>query len=559
MRIATVLRLGWVLTCTAAGLPEASAGIERDHARSMAESRELFAAKVRPFLKANCLECHGGKKVKSGLNLATRATLLEGGDLGVAVVPGAGSESRFVKVLTREEEPHMPPKKPPVSADQIEAVSRWIDLGAAYDQPLAEVAETSGPMQITDDDRDYWAFRPLSKPAVPDGAAHPIDAFILRKLAEKELPMADEAERRSLVRRASFDLIGLPPEPAMVSAFVSAEDGEAGWNNVINELLDSPHHGERWARHWLDPARFAESHGFEHDTDRPHAYHFRDFVIQALNEDMPYDRFVQWQLAGDELAPDEPQAMMATGFLGAGVYPTQITTREAERVRYDAMDDMLATTGHTVLALTIGCARCHDHKYDPIPVRDYYELLSTFTTTVRSEIDVDFGTKAEQAAMRAFEERRARLEEKRIAIESGPLLKTLLTFLKDGGRPPEGKAAEGAGKLLAGSEWNKVPDDQWRELASWFGREHHSDWQKANEALVVHDRAKPKETRKRVQVCTEGRKPMRLNTAHGSIRDFYEPTYHLARGDANQKGEEARQGFLQVLMRHPNGKQHWIA
>src|SRR5207247_10926362 len=166
---------------------------------------------------------------------------------------------------------------------------------------------------------------------------------------------------------------------------------------------DSPRYGERWARHWLDVARFAESSGFEHDYDRPFAYHYRDFVIRALNMDMPFDQFVRWQIAGDELAPDDPLALAATGFLGAGVYPTQITTREAERVRYDAMDDMLATTGHAVLALTVGCARCHDHKYDPIPTRDYYRMLSAFTTTVRSEVDADLGTPQEKMATAAFE------------------------------------------------------------------------------------------------------------------------------------------------------------
>ena len=161
---------------------------------------------------------------------------------------------------------------------------------------------------------------------------------------------------------------------------------------MIEDLISSPKFGERWARHWLDVARFGESHGFEQDYDRKFAFHYRDFVIRSFNSDMPYDEFTRWQIAGDELAPDDPMAMMATGFLGAGVYPTQITISEAERIRYDAMDDMLGTIGSAMLATTIACARCHDHKYDPIPTKDYYQMLSAFTTTVRSDIDIDLSS-----------------------------------------------------------------------------------------------------------------------------------------------------------------------
>jgi len=186
----------------------------------------------------------------------------------------------------------------------------------------------------------------------------------------------------------SFGLTGLPPTPEEAEAF-EHDGGPDAWERAIDRLLASPRHGERWARHWLDVARFAESSGFEHDYDRPNAYHYRDFVVRALNEDMPYDQFVRWQIAGDEFAPDDPLALMATGFLGAGVFPTQITANEVERTRYDALDDMLSTTGTAMLGLTIGCARCHDHKADPITSVDYYRMLAAFTTTVRSDIEVE--------------------------------------------------------------------------------------------------------------------------------------------------------------------------
>jgi hypothetical protein len=184
------------------------------------------------------------------------------------------------------------------------------------------------------------------------------------------------ADKATLTRRLSLDLTGLPPS-----------DG-SDLPDLIDNLLESPRYGERWARHWLDVARYAESTGFEQDYDRPYAYHFRDFVIKALNSDMPYDQFVKWQLAGDEYEPQNPLALAATGFLGAGVFPSQITANEVERTRYDAMDDMLSTTSSAMLGLTVGCARCHDHKFDPFPMRDYYAMLATFTTTTRMNVDV---------------------------------------------------------------------------------------------------------------------------------------------------------------------------
>src|SRR5205814_3202454 len=185
------------------------------------------------------------------------------------------------------------------------------------------------------------------------------------------------------------------------------------YESLIDKLLNSPHYGERWARHWLDAARFAESHGFEQDYDRPFAYHFRDFVIEALTADMPFDQFVKWQLAGDEYDPENPLALKATGFLGAGVFPTQITANEVEKSRYDALDDMAATTGTAMLGLTIGCARCHDHKFDPIPADDYYRLVSTFTTTVRSDIDLDMHPAVTKAAQAKFAAEHAPLVEAR--------------------------------------------------------------------------------------------------------------------------------------------------
>jgi hypothetical protein len=274
-------------------------------------------------------------------------------------------------------------------------IARWIDLGAPYDKPLVTKTAVRGPevpVEIGERERAFWSFRPLKVTAPPtvkgtDWVRTPIDNFILAKLEERGLKPNGPASRRKLIRRAYLDLIGLPPTPEEVEAFVADTDPRA-YDRLIDRLLDSPHYGERWARHWMDVARFAESHGYEQDYDRPHAWPYRDFLIKAFNQDMPYNQFVRWQLAGDELAPGDPLALSATGFLGAGAFPTQLTEMEFESARYDELDDMAATTGVAFLGLSVGCARCHDHKYDPIPQHDYYRLVATFTTTIRSEIDL---------------------------------------------------------------------------------------------------------------------------------------------------------------------------
>jgi hypothetical protein len=249
--------------------------------------------------------------------------------------------------------------------------------------------------------KSFWSFQPLMKttaPAVDDATQwvrNELDRFILGPLEQQAIVPNRPADARTLVRRAWFDLLGLPPTPDQMREWTaklhteSEEFDDQAWGDLIDHLLASPHYGERQARHWIDVARFAESHGYEQDYDRPNAFHYRDFLIRAFNGDMPYEQFVQWQLAGDELAPEEPLAWMATGFLCGGAFPTQLTEAEFESARYDELDDMAATTGVAFLGLSVGCARCHDHKFDPIPSLDYYRLASTFTTAIRCEQKLD--------------------------------------------------------------------------------------------------------------------------------------------------------------------------
>lgn len=412
--------LAGVALCTAVTLtapPDtkpADKDVDPDHAAKMVKGLEIFTKQVRPILAQKCLKCHGGKTTENEFNISDRPTLLKGGTSGPAVVPGKPRESLLYQLITHAKKPFMPHEASKLPDQAIAQIAAWIENGAPFDQPLAGNATTKPSWtdkHVPDDAKQFWSCQPLRRlppPAVKNEAwvKTPIDRFILARLDAGGLTPNPAADKRQLMRRAYFDLIGLPPTPQEADAFLNDQSPEA-YQHLIDKLLLSPRYGERWARYWLDLARFAESHGFEHDYDRPTAYHYRDFVIKALNDDLPYDTFIKWQLAGDEYEPENPLALMATGFLAAGVHSTQITKNEVERHRYDEMDDMLATTGTAMLGLTVGCARCHDHKFDPIPQRDYYRLLSTFTTTVRSELEINLDKKGYEIAKAAFEKEHA--------------------------------------------------------------------------------------------------------------------------------------------------------
>lgn len=356
-----------------------------DHAQRMARGLETFQKDIAPLLKTRCLKCHGADATKGDFDIATRVDLLRGSHNGPVVVAFDATKSVLIEVVNHAKEPNMPKDKPKLPADAISKLTSWINDGAPYAEPLiAGRKPKRDPSKVSDEDRQWWSFLPLqkSKPLSAAQGAAKIDEMLLAKAKAKGLTFNPPAEPATLVRRMYLDLTGVPPTPEELQSTIKNPASN------IQKLLDSPRFGERWARHWLDVARFAESTGFEQDYDRPFAFHYRDFVIKALNSDMPFDQFVKWQLAGDEYEPTNSLALAATGFLGAGVFPSQITANEVERTRYDAMDDMLSTTGSGLLGLSVGCARCHDNKYDPIPARDYYRMLSTFTTTTRMNVDV---------------------------------------------------------------------------------------------------------------------------------------------------------------------------
>jgi len=368
----------------------------------------LFQGHLRELLAHRCVLCHGGDSTESDFDLTTREGLLKGGASGEVVTLGNGSESRLVKLLRHEADPHMPEDGDKLSEEEVAWVVEWLDRGAPYDRPLNDQADTTPWIErvVPASARDFWSFRrfqPVEPPSVESAVVrNAIDQFVVAKQQAHGITANPEAPRRTLIRRAYLDLTGLPPSPDEVEAFLADESPDA-FERLIDRLLASPHFGERWGRHWLDVARFAESHGFEHDYDRPTAFHYRDFVIQALNADLPFNTFVRWQLAGDEYEPNNPLAMKATGFLAAGVHATQITKNEVEKHRYDELDDIVSTTTTSMLGLTLGCARCHDHKYDPLPQRDYYQMVSVFTTVVRSEQELNLEPEAYAAARAAYD------------------------------------------------------------------------------------------------------------------------------------------------------------
>jgi hypothetical protein len=342
---------------------------------------EFFEKKVRPLFAENCYPCHGEEKQKNHLRLDSPAAIRTGGDGGAIITPEHPENSRIILAVGyRDEDLKMPPKKQ-LSAGQVADLTEWVKLGAPM--PAEESAGTIASkkeFQITDRDRAHWAFQPLKKPATPSvkqtrWAANPLDYFILARLEADGFAPNPPATKSELIRRAYYDLTGLPPSPSEVEAFLG--DSKPGaWERLVDRLLESPRYGEKWGRHWLDLVRFAESNSYERDGDKPNAWRYRDYVIRAFNDDKPYDRFIREQLAGDEFAKPEADAIIATGFYRLGIWDDEPADRDL--ARYDGLDDIVATTGQVFLGLTVDCARCHNHKLDPIPQKDYYRMLSFF-------------------------------------------------------------------------------------------------------------------------------------------------------------------------------------
>jgi hypothetical protein len=355
--------------------------------KASAEEAPTFERDVRPILKAYCLDCHGGsEKPKGGLDLRLKRFAVKGGKSGPAIVPSQPEESLL---LDRVKDGEMPPGEKKLPAEQVAILERWVAAGAPTTRPEPETIPPG--LGITAHERAYWLFQPVRRPEPPatrpeDRARTPIDALLLAKLQPAGLTFAPEADRRTLIRRLALDLTGLPPSPRDVEAFVR-DDAPDAYERWVDRLLASPHYGERWARHWLDVAGYADSDGNGgDDTPRPYAYKYRDYVVRAFNADTPLDRFIIEQMAGDELVPrpwkgltaEQVNVLAATGFLRTVADGTSTGSADLAAASNQVVGDTLKVVGSALLGLTVGCAQCHDHRYDPIPQTDYFRLRAVF-------------------------------------------------------------------------------------------------------------------------------------------------------------------------------------
>ncbi len=392
----------------------------------------FFREKVQPILADNCFKCHSheANKMKGGLVVDSRAALLNGGDTGAAFVPGKPEASLLIKAIRYEDDDlQMPPNKgttKKLSDPQIATLTEWVRRGAPWpEEPKGQKMTTRPRGGISEEDRKWWAIQPLSQPQAPKVDDHgwgrnEVDAFVFQKLAEAKLAPAPQAAPEQFCRRIYFDLVGLPPTPLELAEFLSASkaDRQTAVGELADKLLASPRYGERWARHWLDLVRFTESDGYKIDEYRPDAWRFRDYVVRAFNSDKRYDRFVQEQLAGDELWPNDPDAQTATGYLRCGIY--EYNNRDVVGQRTTILNDITDVSADVFMGVGVQCARCHDHKFDPILQKDYFRLQAFFAPVLWT--DSDAGTRGERMAheekMAAWESKTAGLRQKIVNVEA---------------------------------------------------------------------------------------------------------------------------------------------
>jgi hypothetical protein len=411
-------------------------------AKSDSESEQFFETEIRPLLSEHCIRCHGPDKQSGGLRLDSPEFLEKGGDSGAAIVPGRSDESRFIQAVRYDGDLQMPPDNR-LTEKQVAVLDHWVRSGAIWPATSSTISSTS-----EDPARHHWAFQPVQTPPVPvgslvDRAAAPIDAFILDRLQREGLSLSPDASRAALIRRVSYVLTGLPPAREDVAAFVNDPDPRA-YENLIERLLRSPAYGEQWARHWLDVARYSDTKGYVYAREERfwvHAWAYRDWVVQALNSDLPYDRFLLLQIAADQV-PDRAEGdLAAMGFLTLG--------RRFLGVTRDIIDDRIDVVTRGTMALTVGCARCHDHKYDPIPTADYYSLYGVFNSSREKFVSLQSGGTADAA----FDKELAARTEK------------LRTFLQTSREETAARVRSRVGEYLkAQTELEKYPEEGFDQI-----------------------------------------------------------------------------------------------
>ncbi len=350
---------------------------------------EFFEKNVRPLLISRCYECHSAaKKIKGGLALDTKESTLKGGESGVAVMPGDPGKSRLIEAIRYANRDLQMPPKGKLPEAEIKMLEEWVKMGAPDPRSAPAVVAVRAPRTIDiDEGRKFWSFRPVQVPALPkvnhgSWVKTPIDAFVLAKTEAQGLAPAPAADKRTLIRRASFDLTGLPPTPAETDAFLADASPDA-FQRVVERMLESPAYGERWGRHWLDVARYADSNGMDENIAYGHSWRYRDYVVRAFNNDKPYDQFVTEQIAGDllpiEAGAAKVEALTATGFLALGA--RVLAEPDVRKLEMDIIDEQIDTLGKAFLGMTFGCVRCHDHKFDPVRADDYYAMAAIFRST----------------------------------------------------------------------------------------------------------------------------------------------------------------------------------
>ena len=369
-----------VLLLVNTSMPVTSAAQEFESKSSILAAEKLFEQHVRPLLVKECIQCHGEKKRESGLRLDSLEAMLQGGESGTGLVPGKPDESLIVEAL-RYESFEMPPSHQ-LSEKQIAPIVAWIESGAIWPQSNSVLRPASS--KPTEADRQWWAFKPFSATTPPvdktdKWSRNFIDRFVRTKLDAVGLKPAPQANKATLLRRLYFDLLGVPPSADELLAFLN-DDSPGAWESKVDELLEDERYGEHWARYWLDLVRYSESDGWNKDDYRPWIYRYRDYVIRSFNADKPYPQFVREQLAGDEIDSDDPDRLTATGFLRLGIY--EYNQRDARGQWNDIMNEMTDVAGDVFIGLSMACARCHDHKFDPIPQSDYFQLRAFFEPVV---------------------------------------------------------------------------------------------------------------------------------------------------------------------------------
>jgi mono/diheme cytochrome c family protein len=450
-----------------------------------------FGRDVEPILAKNCVKCHGAEKQKGGLRLDRETDARAGGNSGPVIQPGAkAAESRLLQVIAGlDPDVKMPPQGPALSSDDVGKLRAWIEQGAKWSAAGQSVAEGERtPVQSS-----HWAFQPIRRPAVPTlaraaGSHNPLDAFIRAKLETENVAPSPEADRPTLIRRLSLDLRGLPPSPAEVDAFLQDTAPDA-YNRLVDRMLASPRYGERWARHWLDLARYADSDGFEKDTGRPWAWRYREWVINALNRNQPFDQFTIDQIAGDLLPDATAEQKIATGF-----HRNTLTNKEGgvdpEQYRVEQVVDRVNTTGKAFLGITIGCCQCHDHKYDPFSQREYFQFFAFFNSD--REVDMEAPLPGEegpyQTAKAAHAKKRVGL--KRAVDEHKGKLPKLQEEWEAGLALPQLRTLPSNIQTTLLKETQARTPKETTDLAAYFAKQDKT-MARLTKALTDHDRQAP--------------------------------------------------------------------